>query len=64
MLAQCYFEELEFVKAGNLFVKVKTKEPELALRFSYLSSTEGERDTIVRAAGAEETPPVFWDSKE
>ena len=64
VLSQCYFEELEFVKAGNLFVKVKTQAPELALKFSYLSSTEGGRDTIVRASGAGETPPVFWDSEE
>lgn len=64
VLAQCYFEELEFIKAGNLFVKIKSKAPELAQRFSYLSSPGGGRDTIVRAAGAGETPPVFWDSEE
>ncbi len=64
VLAQCYFEESEFLKAGNLFVKVNSKNPELALRFSYLSSPEGGRDTIIRASGAGETPPVFWDSEE
>jgi tetratricopeptide (TPR) repeat protein len=63
VLSQCYFEELDFVKAGNLFVKVKTQAPELALKFSYLSSPKDGRDTIVRAAGAGETPQVFWDSE-
>ncbi|RLD32789.1 MAG: hypothetical protein DRI73_06540 [Bacteroidetes bacterium] len=64
VLSQCYFEESEFFKAGNLFVKVKTLAPELASKFSYLLSPDGGRDTIVRAAGAGEKPPVFWDSEE
>ncbi|MCK5200634.1 MAG: hypothetical protein KAR21_19900, partial [Spirochaetales bacterium] len=64
VLAQCYYDESEFLKAGNLFVKVKSKAPELALKFAYLSSPGGGRDTIVRVAGAGETPPVFWDSEE
>ena len=64
VLSQCYFEKSEFLKAGNLFVKVKYLAPELASKFSYLSSTDGGRDTIVRAAGAGEKPPVFWDSEE
>ncbi|RKX87612.1 MAG: hypothetical protein DRP58_02425, partial [Spirochaetes bacterium] len=64
VLSQCYFDELEFLKAGNLFAKIESLNPELASKFSYLSSPGGGRDTIVRAAGAGETPPVFWDSEE
>ncbi len=64
VLAQCYYEESEFIKAGNLFVKVNSKAPELALKFAYLASPGGGRDPIVRASGAGEAQPVFWDSEE
>ena len=64
VLSQCYFEESEFLKAGNLFVKVNSQNPELALKYAYLSSPDGGRDTIVRASEAGETPPIYWDSDE
>jgi tetratricopeptide (TPR) repeat protein len=64
VLAQCYYEESEFIKAGKLFAKINSKAPELALKFAYLASPGGGRDPIVRASGAGETQPVFWDSEE
>ncbi len=64
VLAQCYYEESEFIKAGKLFVKVNSKAPELALKYAYLASPGGGSDPIVRASGAGEEQPVFWDSEK
>jgi tetratricopeptide (TPR) repeat protein len=64
VLAQCYYEESDFSKAGRLFADVNDKDPELALKFAYLSTPGGGRDTISRAAGAGEDQPIFWDSED
>ncbi|MCK5153333.1 MAG: hypothetical protein KAQ93_03160 [Spirochaetales bacterium] len=64
VLSQCYFDEAEFLKAGNLFVKVKLKAPELAIKFAYLASPENGTDPVMRASGAGKNQQLFWDSEE
>lgn len=64
VLAQCYYDKSDYLKAGNLFAKIDAADPLLAGKFVYLSFTREDGGTAGRASGAIGTRPVFWDSEE